>query len=561
MKKKIFVMFEKILALLLFVFFVYACSSGKQTTDNVDSNDSIYQMYLKANKFDSSTIKYIKNQYLIDLLVNASKNEQIGLYHQAIIDLLDAYRFDSSKVILYAIAKNFYMIEKLTLAFDYAIKSYAKDTNFTPTIELLAWILLARNQPVLARYFSNRLINLRGNQLTYDDLKLHLEILDKIDTTLTQSIEFLNNFSNKQFEDYIDVQLHWRYYLRNDSLNEITVLKRMLSKERNLEKVDLIYIERYISLLSHFGRKDEVFEFLPKVFQKSQGELLDNFVERILNNLNEYDKQISGFSNNFIEILEQNASKSPNGNYNLIRAYVLSNDTIKAHNFARKILNDEEIDLNTLIAAAKVLFYNAGEKENALKKLSSFKMKFMAAPAYYITLGEFYFNLSNYDLAAANFEKALSLDSFYTEPYSYLGDIYFAKEDWKKSDFYYSEYLKFYPNEATILNNYAYSLIIREENLPYALSMIERAIEQKPDDPNFLDTYGWYFYKVGQYEEARKYIEKSIQIDSSRAEPFLHLSLIYKALGDETKAKENFEKAVSIDPNNKEIIKEMNKTK
>jgi len=76
-----------------------------------------------------------------------------------------------------------------------------------------------------------------------------------------------------------------------------------------------------------------------------------------------------------------------------------------------------------------------------------------------------------------------------------------------------------------------------------------------------LDTYGWYFYKVGQYEEARKYIEKSIQIDSSRAEPFLHLSLIYKALGDETKAKENFEKAVSIDPNNKEIIKEMNKTK
>jgi Tfp pilus assembly protein PilF len=153
------------------------------------------------------------------------------------------------------------------------------------------------------------------------------------------------------------------------------------------------------------------------------------------------------------------------------------------------------------------------------------------------------------------------LDSFYTEPYSYLGDIYFAKEDWKKSDFYYSEYLKFYPNEATILNNYAYSLIIREENLPYALSMIERAIEQKPDDPNFLDTYGWYFYKVGQYEEARKYIEKSIQIDSSRAEPFLHLSLIYKALGDETKAKENFEKAVSIDPNNKEIIKEMNKTK
>jgi len=563
MEKTKFAVIIKILALFLPTLFFITCSSGKHSVnyEKIDSFDSIYDLYLKANRFDSSTIKYIKNQYLIDLLVNASKNEQIGLHHQAIIDLLDAYRFDSSKVILFAIAKNFYMIEKLTLAFDYAIKSYIKDTNFTPTIELLAWILLTRNQPELASYFSTKLVNLKGSELTLDELKLHLEVLDKVDTSFTQSITFLKKFEDGRYEDFVNAQLHYRYYLRGDSLNEFTVLQKIFSKEKNLKKVDLIYLQRYLSLLLDYSNNEDFFKFLSKILVTLEPDKLDNLFDWILTNMEVFTNKLPEFSEKLTEILEQNVTRTNNGNFILLKAYFVRNDSVNSCKFAQKILNNEEIDLNILVVAAKVLFYNCNDKEIALKKFLSFKFKFTEESAYYITLGEFYLDFSNYELAASSFERALSLDSFYTEPYFYLGWIYFEKEDWEKSDYYYSKCLELNPENPVALNNYAYSLIIREKNLPYAFSLIEKAIKQKPDDPNFLDTYGWYFYKIGKYEEAKKFIEKSIQIDSSRAEPFFHLSLIYEALGNQIKSKENFEKAIKIDPNNKEILRETNKKK
>lgn len=564
MEAKLFVMFFKRTFLLIIfplALLHLSCSNEKKIVKNADQYSSIYDLYLQANELDSSTVRYIKNQYLIDLLINASKNEQNGLYHQAIVDLLDAYRFDTSKVILFALAKNFYFLEKLTLAFDYAIKAYVLDTNFIPTIELLEWILITRNQHSFAKFFSTKLLELKGENITTQDLLTHLEILDRLDSTYNQSIKFLKNFKNKKFEDFISFNLLYRYSLQGDSLEEFNILRKIFSNKNNLRNVNQAIFQRYLELLLTFSDYDEVMNTIYNLSQTLNQTVLNGIYERITTNINQFEQKIPGFTEKFIKVLKSQKVDNYQNLAYILQLYRTLNDTNNVRLYAEKILNFEDIDFSTLSFAVINLFYFVGEKELAIKKYSNFKLKFMEFPSYYITLGELYYSNSQFKFAIDNFNKAISLDSQLFVPYYYLGSIYFDLENWEKSDYYYEKCLQILPYEPFALNNYAYSLIVRDTNLTYARLLIEKALELDPDNFNFLDTYGWYFYKIGEYGKARKYIEKSIQIDSSRAEPFLHLSLILRSLGDDENAKLYFEKAVSIDPNNKEVLKEIEKNK
>ncbi|MDZ7695279.1 MAG: hypothetical protein U5K69_29885 [Balneolaceae bacterium] len=53
------------------------------------------------------------------------------------------------------------------------------------------------------------------------------------------------------------------------------------------------------------------------------------------------------------------------------------------------------------------------------------------------------------------------------------------------------------PQNHNVLNNYAYYLSERDEQLEKAEKMALKAIEQVPDNPSYLDTVGWVYYKRG----------------------------------------------------------------
>lgn len=535
------------------------CSTSKQTVDSFNYITNLYELYIRANKLDSSTIKYIKNEYLIDLLVNASKNEQLGLYHQAIVDLLDAYRFDSSKIILYALARNFYWIEKLTLAFDYAFKSYLLDTNFIPTIELLTNILSARGQFSEAYFFSNKILQLKGNKASIDNLKQHIIILDEIDSSLQSTISFLKSIDNSEFEWFVNSELLYRYYQRKDTANQNLILERMFSSSNNLKDLPNIYFELYFTNLLDRNEYEKALikfqELLGKISNTHASNIIEIFVSKI-KSINLTNKKLV---EDFCEFTNIYFPNNPRIQYQILKIYSILNDTTNMYLQCKKILSNENVDFETLVNTSYVLYYDLNKKTEAIQGYNSFKYKFFDIPTYYNVLGEFYANSQQYSLAEEVLLKSYNLDSTDYRIYNILGWFYFEIEDWNKSDYYYSKSLEIFPNNPITLNNLAYSLIVRDTNLSYAKTLIEKAVSLEPDNPNFLDTYGWYFYKIGNYEKAKYYIEKSIELDSTRPEPFLHLSLIYKKLGDNSNANYFLEKAISIDPNNKEIIKELEK--
>jgi tetratricopeptide (TPR) repeat protein len=60
-----------------------------------------------------------------------------------------------------------------------------------------------------------------------------------------------------------------------------------------------------------------------------------------------------------------------------------------------------------------------------------------------------------------------------------------------------------------VLNNYAYYLSLRNENLDRAKEMAMKSVELDPYNSNNLDTYAWVLYKLEDYKNALEWIKKA----------------------------------------------------
>jgi tetratricopeptide (TPR) repeat protein len=163
------------------------------------------------------------------------------------------------------------------------------------------------------------------------------------------------------------------------------------------------------------------------------------------------------------------------------------------------------------------------------------------------------------------FENSLTLAGINPEIkvqiYSFLGDLLNNVQDYKNSDKYFDEALKIDGNNVFVLNNYAYYLALRGENLDKALAFSKRTIEKQPENSSFLDTYAWILYKMGDFDNALLYIDLAYKNGGDKSyEIVKHYGLIlvehkrYKeAIDYLLKARELTDDRVEID----EIISEI----
>jgi len=118
-----------------------------------------------------------------------------------------------------------------------------------------------------------------------------------------------------------------------------------------------------------------------------------------------------------------------------------------------------------------------------------------------------------------------------SEMYAILGNSYNAISDFKNSDESYEKALEFSPNNVQVLNNYAYYLSLRVENLERAKQMSAKTIEMFPDEANYYDTYAWILYKMKDYNEAKIWMQKALDISESQTF-YDHMADILTELGE-----------------------------
>jgi Flp pilus assembly protein TadD len=67
------------------------------------------------------------------------------------------------------------------------------------------------------------------------------------------------------------------------------------------------------------------------------------------------------------------------------------------------------------------------------------------------------------------------------------------------------------PGNADALNYLGYLLADSGRQLDEAIRLVRKALDIEPNNPNFLDSLGWAYYRRGDYEDAEKYLTPAAQ--------------------------------------------------
>ena len=148
--------------------------------------------------------------------------------------------------------------------------------------------------------------------------------------------------------------------------------------------------------------------------------------------------------------------------------------------------------------------------------------------------------------------------------YGQIADIYFKLEDKQSAFSNYEKALEANPANVYIMNNYAYYLSEEGLDLRKAERMSAKSVELEPNNSTYLDTYAWIFYKQGNYNLARIYIDKAVSNmkEDEVSEVILeHCGDIYFALKNTDKALEMWQKALEVNKDNAELIKKTEQAK
>ena len=108
------------------------------------------------------------------------------------------------------------------------------------------------------------------------------------------------------------------------------------------------------------------------------------------------------------------------------------------------------------------------------------------------------------------------------------------------------EILKQMPDNPIALNNLGYFLLERDERINEALEMIQKAVDISPNNPSFLDSLGWAYFKLNKFDEAEKYLKSAARLDSSSATILEHLGDVYQKQGKTELARTTWQKALKI---------------
>lgn len=110
------------------------------------------------------------------------------------------------------------------------------------------------------------------------------------------------------------------------------------------------------------------------------------------------------------------------------------------------------------------------------------------------------------------------------------------------------------PDHVDALNALGYTLADRTDRFREAYEYISRALELRPDNNAILDSMGWVLYRLGNYEEAIRYLRRSLEMKLDH-EVAAHLGEVLWVSGEREEAIAVWERALEEFPE-EEILRE-----
>ena len=505
-------MIKKLKLILFIVFFIYQTSAFSKTTDENDFNPKYLSNYLSAiisqnNKesddavkhFNSSKIlinkheKYLK-KYVITLTVNGQVQKSINIIKQnrgqnntkffeakllllidnfkkrefdqniELLNEFQSYRdYDNFQHIIYEVLKSYNDLF-LTRELNLNKKKFGKLSSIN---EAFQYCYL--NQPEANLKFINLINSDEGDYTRYLFFYLNNLIKEKDFKSALRTSREINvldsNLLIQQAKQWID----------NSNFNKFD---HFFSCEN---EVDIL--AEFFFLISNFLAVDENFE-------KS------NFYLNISNYLN------PKFYFNLTHLVS---------NYSEIRNYEKMRSLLENFN------KEDEIYHWYKLKKISQIIYN---EQNSKQSLNYIETKFNE---YSNPSAKIIYDMANIYKRNKEFEKSIKYYSLlleklnensdeYADVLHKRGTSYERVGDDKNSDKDLLKSLSIKPDDPYVLNYLGYSWLERSYKIQEAIGMLNKAYNQKKNDPFIIDSVGWGYYLIGDFVNAENFLRKAIQL-------------------------------------------------
>ena len=137
----------------------------------------------------------------------------------------------------------------------------------------------------------------------------------------------------------------------------------------------------------------------------------------------------------------------------------------------------------------------------------------------------------------------------------FRGICYERSKQWPKAEADMKKALELFPNQPLVLNYLGYSWVDQGINLDEGMRMIQRAVEQRADDGYIVDSLGWAYYRINNYEEAVKHLEHAVELKPEDPTINDHLGDAYWRVGRVLEARFQWSHARDLKPEPEDLVK------
>ncbi len=120
--------------------------------------------------------------------------------------------------------------------------------------------------------------------------------------------------------------------------------------------------------------------------------------------------------------------------------------------------------------------------------------------------------------------------------------------EWPKAEADFEYALQLAPDQPNVLNYLGYALVEQDRNVDRARRMIERAVEQRPNDGAFIDSLGWVLLHQGDTGGALKNLERAVELQPEDPVINAHFGDVLDAVGRRREAEFQWRRALNLNP-------------
>src|SRR5436309_4332713 len=302
------------------------------------------------------------------------------------------------------------------------------------------------------------------------------------------------------------------------------------------DSLEIPYNEALI--LEAQGKYDEAADILQKLLARtahpdnkySAGERNNRalFLERLGNIYREENRPLLAMET-FRKIIDLGGDEAARGYQEIIDSYreqkQWADATKAAHEAVTKLPNDKSLKL---VLASQLA--DSGKADEAIKTAKSLLKNAPEDRETYVGLSQIYARLKRWKEAEDSLAEAEKLSNRPEEKEYILflqGSLYERQKKYDVAEQAFRKVLQQDPNNTMTLNYLGYMLADRNSHLEEALALIKKALALDPQNGAYLDSLGWAYFRLGNYDLAEESLRKAADKSPNDATVQDHLGEMY----------------------------------